>query len=41
MIENNSKESSLISDVRDSILPKLISGEIRIRNAEKMVSEAI
>ncbi|MBC8391152.1 MAG: restriction endonuclease subunit S [Deltaproteobacteria bacterium] len=39
-MESNNKESSIISDVRDTILPKLISGEIRIKNAEKMVSEA-
>ncbi len=41
MISNNEQEIGLLSTTRDSLLPKLLSGEIRIKNAEKIVSEAI
>jgi type I restriction enzyme S subunit len=33
------KESSLLASFRDALLPKLISGEIRIPDAEKMLEE--
>ena len=33
------KESDLLSKTRDALLPKLISGEIRIPDAEKMLEE--
>ncbi len=33
------KESSSLSSFRDALLPKLISGEIRIPDAEKMLEE--
>ncbi|MCY4003901.1 MAG: restriction endonuclease subunit S [Rhodospirillales bacterium] len=33
----NAKESSLLAQTRDLLLPKLISGDIRVRDAEKMV----
>lgn len=35
----NEKESLYISKIRDTLLPKLISGEIRIRDAEKFLKE--
>ena len=33
------KNSSELTKLRDTLLPKLISGEIRIPDAEKMVEE--
>ncbi len=35
-----SLESSQLSAIRDTLLPKLISGEIRVKEAEKIVREA-
>lgn len=32
-------ESHSLNQLRDTLLPKLISGEIRIRNAEKLVED--
>lgn len=37
----NVKESGTLSGLRDLLLPKLMSGEIRIKDAEKMVGEAV
>lgn len=37
----NKKESITLAQLRDTLLPKLLSGQIRIRQAEKMVSEAV
>jgi len=36
-ILENQKESSIISNLRDTLLPKLISGELRVPDAEKLV----
>jgi type I restriction enzyme S subunit len=33
------KQSNLLSASRDTLLPKLISGELRIPDAEKMLEE--
>jgi type I restriction enzyme S subunit len=33
------RQSTLLAATRDSLLPKLISGEIRIPDAEKMLKE--
>jgi type I restriction enzyme S subunit len=38
-ISANADQSSIFSKIRDSLLPKLISGEIRIPDAEKMLEE--
>jgi len=40
-IKYNDKESQTLSQIRDLLLPKLISGEIRIKDAEKVVEEAL
>ena len=40
-IPRNTKESQTLAKLRDVLLPKLISGELRIPQAEKMVEEAI
>lgn len=36
-IDANEEESLTLSKMRDALLPKLLSGEIRIKNAEKVV----
>ena len=36
----NSEESTILAEIRDTLLPKLLSGEIRIKDAEKLVEEA-
>jgi type I restriction enzyme S subunit len=33
------RQSTLLAATRDALLPKLISGEIRIPDAEKMLEE--
>lgn len=37
----NSLESQTLAALRDSLLPKLLSGEVRVRQAEKFVAEAV
>ena len=39
-IRENEKENKTLTKLRDTLLPKLISGELRIEEAEKMVEEA-
>jgi type I restriction enzyme S subunit len=41
MCQNNDQQSRNLADLRDTLLPKLLSGEIRIKQAEKIVSEAV
>jgi type I restriction enzyme S subunit len=38
-ISESAAQSSILSTIRDTLLPKLISGEIRIPDAEKMLEE--
>jgi len=38
-VVSNMRQSTLLSTTRDTLLPKLISGEIRIPDAEKMLEE--
>jgi type I restriction enzyme S subunit len=40
-IKNNLEENRILSNQRDALLPKLISGEIRIPDAEKMLEEML
>jgi len=40
-IESKTDESSVLTNLRDTLLPKLISGEIRIPEAEKLTEEAL
>jgi type I restriction enzyme, S subunit len=35
----NHRESRTLADLRDLLLPKLMSGEIRLREAEKLVEK--
>ncbi len=39
--EMNSSQSSTLKNLRDTLLPKLISGELRIPDAEKLAEEAL
>jgi type I restriction enzyme S subunit len=39
-IKENGAESSILSETRDLLLPKLMSGEIRIRDVEKTIEAA-
>jgi len=36
-IKVNSKQSRILASIRDALLPKLLSGEIRVKDAEKMI----
>lgn len=38
-IEENLRESSTLESIRDALLPKLLSGEIRVGQAEEIVAE--
>ncbi|WP_051132463.1 restriction endonuclease subunit S [Thermodesulfatator atlanticus] len=38
-IDQNNRELKILSSIRDTLLPKLISGQIRIKDAEKFVEE--
>ncbi|NDY72713.1 hypothetical protein DO021_04175 [Desulfobacter hydrogenophilus] len=40
-IKENNTQSKTLSNLRDTLLPKLISGEIRIPEAEKITEEAL
>ena len=40
-VQGNRTESQTLAKLRDTLLPKLISGELRIPQAKKMVEEAI
>ncbi|MGW5287334.1 restriction endonuclease subunit S [Rhodococcus pyridinivorans] len=35
------RESQLLSQIRDTLLPRLMSGELRVRDAEEVVSNAV
>lgn len=38
-IRSNVREASVLRDLRDTLLPKLVSGEVRLPEAEQLVSE--
>lgn len=40
MIASNSRQSSTLAALRDLLLPRLMSGEIRIKDVEKLVEQA-
>jgi len=41
LILDNQKQLQTLYDLRDLLLPKLLSGEIRVRQAENLVAEAV
>ncbi|MDF1553707.1 MAG: restriction endonuclease subunit S [Deferrisomatales bacterium] len=40
-IVNNERESRTLAELRDTLLPKLISGELRVPQAEEMVEDVV
>jgi len=40
-IENNNIENQTLTQLRDTLLPKLISGEVRVKDVEKTLSEVL
>ncbi len=40
-IENNLLENQTLTQLRETLLPKLISGEVRVKDAEKTLSEVL
>jgi type I restriction enzyme S subunit len=38
---SNLESSQVLSNIRDTLLPKLLSGELRVPEAEKVISHAI
>ena len=40
-IIENQKENQTLAELRDTLLPKLMSGEIRVKDAEREVEAAI
>jgi type I restriction enzyme S subunit len=40
-IRSNSIESRTLTNIRDTLLPKLMSGEIRVKEAERMIEEVV
>jgi type I restriction enzyme S subunit len=40
-IAANNEESCTLASLRDTLLPKLISGELRVKDAEGFVSEVV
>jgi type I restriction enzyme, S subunit len=39
--EANKAESRTLAALRDALLPKLMSGELRVRDAERGLAEAV
>ena len=40
-LSKNRNEANILIDIRDTLLPKLISGELRVPDAEKMVADIV
>ena len=40
-INNNVLKNEVLTSLRDTLLPKLISGELRVPDAEKMVADIV
>jgi len=40
-VHTNERESQDIASLRDTLLPKLLSGEIRVQEAEKIAEEVV
>jgi type I restriction enzyme S subunit len=41
MIHRNQKEARTLAAIRDALLPKLVSGELRLKEAEKLVRRSV
>ena len=40
-IEKNTNETITLASLRDTLLPKLISGQLRVPDAEKFIEETV
>jgi type I restriction enzyme S subunit len=40
-IASNERESRTLATLRDTLLPKLISGELRVKDAERFIGRVI
>ena len=40
-VQNNLRQSALLCSLRDTLLPKLLSGELRVADAEKIVEDVV
>ncbi|MGI0105860.1 restriction endonuclease subunit S [Salinimicrobium sp. WS361] len=40
-IDNNNEENQTLTQLRDTLLPKLISGEVRVKDVEKTLTEVL
>ncbi|MDP2728873.1 MAG: restriction endonuclease subunit S [Dehalococcoidales bacterium] len=40
LADNNEAQTIILADIRDALLPKLLSGNIRVKNTEKFLEEA-
>ena len=40
-ILQNQKENKILTQLRDTLLPKLISGEVRVKDVQKTLSEVL
>ena len=40
-ILENQRENKTLTSLRDTLLPKLISGEVRVKEAEKILTDAL
>lgn len=40
-IKANSEQSRTLAALRDALLPRLLSGELRVREAERLVEERV
>ncbi|MEK6676176.1 MAG: restriction endonuclease subunit S [Planctomycetota bacterium] len=40
-IEQNERQSAWLASLRDALLPQLMSGELRVKQAEKLVAQAV
>ncbi|MEW6110286.1 MAG: restriction endonuclease subunit S [Nitrospirota bacterium] len=41
VVNHNNEESRTLASIRDTLLPKLLSGEIRVKDAERFVGESL
>ena len=40
-VDINEKENKTLANIRDTLLPKLMSGEIRVKEAESIIEEVV
>jgi type I restriction enzyme S subunit len=41
LVNHNLAENGTLAGIRDALLPKLLSGEIRVKDAERFVEKAL